>query len=213
MGLEFIDLFDRWAQSYDTTVEGMDEEYREVFVNYRSILQEVANRVEGNILEFGSGTGNLTQLLLIKAKHVVAIEPSEKMREAARKKLPDATILPGDFLQFSIPENEIDAIISSYAFHHLTNKEKFKAIKKYSHLLKSGGKIVFADTMFKNEAEKNDMIEKAKDNQFFNLAEDLQTEYYPTIATMKSLFEAGGFDASFHSMNSFVWIVEARKRS
>lgn len=31
MGREFLSLFDHWADSYDDTVSGHDEQYKEVF--------------------------------------------------------------------------------------------------------------------------------------------------------------------------------------
>lgn len=214
MGREFVDLFNRWAETYDSTVSGMDEEYKEVFEGYGQILQEVTTRVNGRILEFGTGTGNLTQFLLANPEnHVTGIEPSEKMRETAKKKLPKATIIEGDFLQFDVPAEPVDAIVSTYAFHHLTDKEKLTAAKMYYTLLKTGGKVVFADTMFMNEAYKQEIIQQAKENQFFNLAEDLQTEYYTTLPAMASIFEDAGFEVRFDSMNKYVWILEATKKS
>ena len=43
MGREFLHVFEEWANTYDDTVMGNDLEYREVFRNYESILQEVLN--------------------------------------------------------------------------------------------------------------------------------------------------------------------------
>lgn len=213
MGREFVDLINRWAETYDSTVTGMDKEYKEVFEGYGKILQEVTNRVKGKIIEFGTGTGNLTQFLLADPENqVIAIEPSEKMREAAKQKMPEATIAAGDFLQFEVPAEPVDAIVSTYAFHHLTDEEKLVAAKMYYPLLKTGGKVVFADTMFMNEAYKAEVIEEAKGKQFLNLAQDLQTEYYTTLPAMASIFEDAGFEVRFDSMNKYVWILEATKK-
>ncbi|UCZ51906.1 class I SAM-dependent methyltransferase [Bacillus shivajii] len=211
MGTEFVELFDRWAESYDQTVAGIDEEYKEVFVGYGKILQEVANRSSGHIIEFGVGTGNLSSFLLSKADHYTGIEPSEKMRLIASKKL-DYEILSGDFLHFPLPEEEVQTIVSTYAFHHLTDDEKQQAANLYSKMLNSGHKVVFADTMFINEDEKQEIIQNAKEKRFLNLAEDLKTEYYTTIPFLTEIFEQANFEVSFQSMNKFVWILEATKR-
>ncbi|UTR11043.1 class I SAM-dependent methyltransferase [Evansella sp. LMS18] len=212
MGREFVDLFNRWAETYDSTVAGMDEEYKDVFENYGQILQEVARRVNGHVIEFGTGTGNLTEFLAAKAETVMGVEPSDKMREAANRKLKETEVVEGDFLVFPEPEHPVDAIVSSYAFHHLTDEEKGKAAAIYADILKTGGKVVFADTMFMNEDRKQEIIQDAQRRQFFNLAEDLQTEYYTTLPVMASIFEDAGFEVSFTSMNKFVWILEAVKR-
>ncbi len=101
MGLEFLDIFEKWANEYDASVSGKDEQYREVFRNYNEILEYVADRSIGHVIEFGTGTGNLTKKLLEKELTVVGIEPSVPMRQLAHQKLgADVLVTPGDFLQF-----------------------------------------------------------------------------------------------------------------
>lgn len=168
MGREFLDVFESWASSYDDTVTGVDVEYREVFRDYQSILEQVSLLSHGHVLEIGAGTGNLTEKLLKRGHTVTAIEPSKAMREIAQKKLsgnPNVVILDGDFLEFSVP-NSVDTIVSTFAFHHLTDKEKAKAICIYRSLLKTGGKIVFADTMYNSKSAYRQAIEDAKAANF-----------------------------------------------
>ncbi|WP_102027434.1 class I SAM-dependent DNA methyltransferase [Salirhabdus sp. Marseille-P4669] len=212
MGREFIDLFDEWSDTYDQTVVGHDEEYKEVFLNYENILQEVCNRVSGNILEFGVGTGNLTLKLKEAGYKVLGIEPSQKMRELAAKKV-NVSIVDGDFLNFPLEKwDTIDGIVSSYAFHHLTDDEKVEAIQKYRTLLPVNGKIVFADTVFENEQAKGNMIKWAEERNFLNLALDLKTEYYTTIPFLTKSLEDNGFSVDFTQMNDFVWILNGTKK-
>ncbi|MCM3045355.1 class I SAM-dependent DNA methyltransferase [Bacillus altitudinis] len=212
MGREFLSLFDHWAESYDDTVSGHDEQYKEVFRRYPAILKEITRRAGQHVIEFGSGTGNLTAALLQADKKVFGVEPSEAMKKAALQKGIPNVFHDGDFLSFPAPPFEPDTIVSSYAFHHLTDEEKKQAIHTYGNILPSGGKIVFADTMFQNQAAHQAATNKAKAAGFFQLAEDLETEYYPSIGVLKQIFEEEGFSTSFHQMNDFVWIVEAKKR-
>ena len=211
MGREFIPVFDEWADHYDDTVTGHDDEYREVFNGYEEILDQVVARSKGQVLEFGVGTGNLTERLRKAGHKVLGIEPSPAMREKAMAKLSDDTIIiDGDFLEFQA-EKQIDTLVSTYAFHHLTDEEKQKAIAIYSKLLCSGGKIVFADTMYPSKEEHIRAKEEAKAAGLFNLAADLATEYYSTIPFLKHILEEYGFTVSFDRCNQFVWIVEAEK--
>lgn len=210
MGREFVDLFDHWAESYDQAVTGKDLEYQEVFLNYEHILNEVADLVNGNVVEFGTGTGNLTQRLLEKGCSVVGVEPSAAMRKIASNKMPHLTLLDGDFLNFQLI-GPIDAFVSSYAFHHLEDSEKANAITKYSALLSTGGKVVFADTVFGSEDEKQTFIKEAKNKHFLSLAQDLETEYYTTIPILESMFQSNGFSVRFKQLNRFVWLMEAEK--
>jgi putative AdoMet-dependent methyltransferase len=210
MGREFVDLFDHWAESYDQAVTGKDLEYQEVFLNYEHILNEVADLVNGNVVEFGTGTGNLTQRLLEKGCSVVGVEPSAAMRKIASNKMPHLTLLDGDFLNFQLI-GPIDAFVSSYAFHHLEDSEKANAITKYSALLSTGGKVVFADTVFGSEDEKQTFIKEAKNKHFLSLVQDLETEYYTTIPILESMFQSNGFSVRFKQLNRFVWLMEAEK--
>ena len=104
----------------------------------------------GHVLEFGPGTGNLTVKLLNKGLPVIGVEPSARMRKLVLEKTEGrAKIVEGDFLNF--PQDlSYQTIASSYAFHHLTDEEKALAVSSYSNLLPSGGKIVFADTMYES---------------------------------------------------------------
>ena len=212
MGREFIELFEDWANYYDATVSGQDVEYMEVFRGYEDILKDVANKAIGNVLEFGVGTGNLTQHVLNKGLTVYGVEPSPSMREIAEEKLSNhVKVMDGDFLQFPPIDEEVHSIVSSYAFHHLTDEEKEKAIELYSNMLSKNGKIVFADTMFEDKDAYQVTITHAEKNQFLNLAEDLKTEYYTTIPVLKQIVEKYGFSVQFTRFNHFVWVMEATK--
>ncbi|WP_249870208.1 class I SAM-dependent DNA methyltransferase [Oceanobacillus saliphilus] len=212
MGREFIDLFEEWAVDYDKSVVGEDPQYEEVFANYDAILNEVVRQSTGTVAEFGVGTGNLTLKLLQAGHHVIGIEPSEAMRKIASNKIPSLTIIDGDFISYPDFEEQVDTIVSTYAFHHLTDVEKEAAIKKFAALLPKEGKIVFGDTLFKTESDKQRKIAEAVEKGYDDLAEDLNREYYPTLAMMKNAFEKHHFDVSFKQMNDFVWVITADKK-
>lgn len=210
--MDFNQLFDEWSATYDATVAGDDPEYMEVFRNYEQLLEDVASHSIGNVLEFGVGTGNLTAKLVKKGLYVFGVEPSNGMRKIAQQKMPDVTIVEGDFLQFEGPSEQTHTIVSTYAFHHLTDEEKEAAIEKYSRLLGVNGKIVFADTIFESEEAKQAMILSSENKGFHRLATDLKTEFYTTIPVMKNIFETYGFTVSFTQKNEFVWLMEATKQ-
>lgn len=212
MGREFIEMFDEWADTYDLTVKGDDEEYKEVFENYDHILEEVARRAEGTVVEFGVGTGNLTKHLLKRNLKVYGIEPSARMRGKAKHKFPHLELYEGDFLNFPLLDRRVDTIVSSYAFHHLTDEEKDRAIALYGQWLPEGGKIIFADTLFENESEKRNILDRVKQQGYSRLLHDLETEYYPLKATLADLYAKNGFTVQFTPLNRYVWLTEAEKR-
>ncbi|MEH7379857.1 class I SAM-dependent methyltransferase [Bacillus sp. JJ1533] len=214
MGREFLEVFEGWANTYDQTVTGNDVEYKEVFLRYDDILNDVVQKSGPTVLEFGVGTGNLTQKLLDENKKVYGVEPSEPMREIALEKLQNysLTIEDGDFIIFNKPSDQIDTIVSTYAFHHLNDIEKNQAFSQYSKILHKGGKIVFADTMFENKQEYSMTIQSAKQKGFLHLAKDLETEYYTTIPVLQEIAEQNGFSVEFTRFNHFVWVMEATKQ-
>lgn len=213
MGREFDRLFDEWAPTYDETVSGVDPEYAEVFMHYEDILNAVSSRASGHVLEYGVGTGNLTEKLLKKAELITGVEPSSVMRKIASTKLPSVPVLDGDFFHIPQTDQPIDTIVSTYAFHHLTDNEKEQAIALYSSVLAPGGKIIFADTMFPSKEALLKTIHEADAVHYDRLAEDLRTEYYTTIPFLQSVLEKHHFRATFQQLNPFVWLMEAVKQS
>ncbi len=212
MGREFVNIFDGWADSYDASVSGKDPEYRDVFNGYETILNEVAQRVSGTIIEFGTGTGNLTAKLMEAGFSVIGIEPNIKMLEVTAKRFPSIQVIDGDLLEFKVVNEHIDAIVSTYVFHHLTDEEKGLALKKYANLLPKNGKVVFADTVFLTEAAKQAQISKERNRGFLNVVEDLEREYYTTIPILEELFTEAGFQVEFVKMNDYVWLMDATKK-
>ncbi|PLT30908.1 class I SAM-dependent DNA methyltransferase [Peribacillus deserti] len=212
MGREFIDLFNEWSETYDDTVVGHDIEYREVFRNYNEILNITASKAQGYVVEFGVGTGNLTEKLLQSGCRVTGIEPSPSMREIAEVKLGGrAEVKDGDFLEFEVL-GQVDSFVSTYAFHHLTDEEKERAIKLYASFLEKGGKIIFADTIYESVEAYEKAIADAEHAGYVKLATDLRREYYTTIPFLEKALTSNGFLVTFEKCNGFVWILEAIKQ-
>lgn len=214
LGREFLDVFTEWAEEYDAFVQGKDKQYKEVFEDYEKILDSIVEKSGRNVMEFGIGTGNLTEKLLNAEKNVFAVEPSRQMRELANGKLPeDFIIYDGDLQQYPIPTHKIDTIVSSYVFHHLTDEEKNSVLKQYNQLLTAGGKVIFADTLFISEKSYKLMIEEAVDMGYAELVEDLNREHYPMLPVVyEALKQAGFLELSFRQMNRFVWVFEGTKK-
>ena len=211
MGREFVEIFDEWVHTYDESVSGKDEEYKDVFVKYNEILQAVADAAIGPVVEFGVGTGNLTEKLLGRGLEVVGVEPNEAMRRVTAEKIADLTLIDGDFLEF---ESGIAprSFVSSYAFHHLTDAEKAQAFQVYAEQLPAGGKVVFADTLFASERAKKEIVAFEETRGHANLVEDLNREYYTTVPVMEKLAMDAGFTVKLSKMNNYVFLIDATKK-
>ncbi|TFD92915.1 trans-aconitate 2-methyltransferase [Jeotgalibacillus sp. R-1-5s-1] len=211
MGREFVEIFDEWVETYDDSVSGKDEEYQAVFAGYDAILDEVASLAKGRTIEFGTGTGNLTEKLLIKGLDVLGIEPNGAMRARTQERFPKLDLADGDFMEFPLDGKPVDTFVSTYAFHHLTDDEKAKAAALYGSLLQQGGQVVFADTIFKNEEAKLARWKKVEEQGYHNLLEDLKREYYTTVPVMEKLFIDAGFTVTFKQLNEYAWLIHAIK--
>ncbi|WP_434784201.1 pyridoxal-phosphate dependent enzyme [Macrococcus bovicus] len=209
MSPAFMDIFEQWADKYDHAVEGHDPEYRDVFTNYPFMLSEAAKQARGKTIEFGPGTGNLTLLLLAKGLDVTAVEPSEEMAAIGQEKT-GLIFEHGDFLNYKA--QRADTIISSFAFHHLTDEEKERAIKNYAETLSDNGQIIILDTVFNSPEEKQDMIRYYADLGYDNLVADLNREYYPFKDVMKNIANKLGFTYSATQLNKFAHLQVLRKK-
>lgn len=209
MGLQFMDIFKEWASDYDATVTGHDEQYREVFAGYETMLGEVVDQLEGRVMEFGSGTGNLSAKIL-ERHELISVEPSPEMRAVAAEKL-KLDIVDGDFLRYPT-EQTVDTVVSSYAFHHLTDDEKRMAIRSYVEQL-DAPRFVLLDTMFASQAAKREILDWAEANGYNDLLEDLNREFYPYTQTIQAMLEANGYTVTLSQKNKFVWLVVATKQT
>jgi ubiquinone/menaquinone biosynthesis C-methylase UbiE len=210
---DFNPLFDSWASSYDETVYGHDNEYSEVFSGYAEILEYICQGVrgkEGTIIEIGVGTGNLTKMLYDHGLNIVGIEPSQEMRKIAQSKLPSVKILDGHFLSIPV-RGKVDAIVTSYALHHLTLDEKREALRYLDGLLNENGKMIIADTMFESEAYKENLLEYVRDCGTLNLLKDLNSEYYEYVDDLCQLFREMNYTYEIIKMNKYVWMISAVK--
>ncbi len=84
------------------------------------LLEAHSSLVPGDVLvDLGSGTGKLTELLLKRGYAVYAIEPNGPMREAAARLIadPDCTMIDGTAEATGLPDACADVAVAAQAFH------------------------------------------------------------------------------------------------
>jgi len=113
------------------------------------ILKEIAYTKDMRILDFGSGTGLLTQEIAPYVKAITAVDMSTSMNEVLRAKednFPcDLDVLELDITKedYSKKLKDIDSIISSMTIHHIEDTEDL--LQKFYDLLNENGTIGLAD--------------------------------------------------------------------
>jgi 2-polyprenyl-3-methyl-5-hydroxy-6-metoxy-1,4-benzoquinol methylase len=111
-----------------------------------AILRKCSFSKDQRIMDFGSGTGLLTQEIAPHVGHITAIDMSPAMNEVLRGKAGkfecELEIVEIDLSESSI-DRSFDAIISSMTIHHVENISAILA--KFYAMLKPGGAIALAD--------------------------------------------------------------------
>jgi trans-aconitate 2-methyltransferase len=91
------------------------------------------------VLDAGCGSGRVTQLLLDRCDHVIAVDAAPSMVEHARETLGErATVLQQNLLELSIPE-PVDAAFSNAVFHWVPDHPRL--FSKLHAALKPGGRL------------------------------------------------------------------------
>ncbi len=97
------------------------------------------------ILDFGAGTGLLTEKVVTLAEHVVALDTSPAMLAQLRQKADlshKVSVYCQDILQQPLVES-FDAIVSAMALHHVADTGAL--LKAFAAQLSPGGQILLAD--------------------------------------------------------------------
>ena len=208
--------FDRWARSYDADIRDAEAVGNWMYKNYSAILRKVVEVIEKRcsnkcvqLIDIGAGTGNLTQLFRLNGYQITGIEPSDEMISQFRAKLPSVEVLKGHFCDIALPDNSIDAIVSAYAWHHLTPKEKEQSIIEMSRVCKDKSSIVIADLMFADDAARVKTLHKLITDNQVSMIEAIESEYYADIDDVSKCYRRLAYAVESTQMTDFVWIIHA----
>lgn len=152
--------FDVWADGYDESVRLADESDAYPFAGYAAILKEIYGRVCASgakaVLDIGFGTGTLAGQLYQQGCDVFGQDFSSRMIQLAQGKMPRAQLYQGDFslgLVQELKQRRYDAIIATYALHHLTDEQKVAFFQELLLLLQDNGCIYVGDVAFATRAQ------------------------------------------------------------
>ncbi|ODV92813.1 hypothetical protein CANCADRAFT_23371 [Tortispora caseinolytica NRRL Y-17796] len=101
------------------------------------LIEEVMHLKPGaKVIEVGAGTGLFTETLKPYDLNILAVEPSEGMRESFKKRCPDVEIVDGDAYSLPVEDGIADAVLVAQAFHWFADSD---AVKEFRRVLKKGG--------------------------------------------------------------------------
>lgn len=106
------------------------------------VLERLELRGDETVLDAGCGSGRITQALIerLPRGHVIAVDESPSMIEAARRRLgPDADLRQADLLELALAE-PLDAVLSTATFHWIADHERLFA--RLHAALRPGGRLI-----------------------------------------------------------------------
>jgi ubiquinone/menaquinone biosynthesis C-methylase UbiE len=144
------------SKNWDTHVDDVEQMADSPgFQALRDVILKLAQLSAGDrLLDVGAGTGLLAQAAAREVAHVIALDGSPAMCSHLESKfacleLTNAEVLIGDATDLPLSDNEIDVVVSNYCLHHLSDADKGRALLEIRRVLRPGGRLVFADMMFR----------------------------------------------------------------
>lgn len=199
--------FDRWADTYDQDVESGGECFQRYDEILATVVQVAKIRSDSKVLDIGVGTGNLARLCAELGADVLGLDPFKGMLAKAEAKLAGLSNVQlawceDPFLSLPCDDASFDAIVSTFAFHHVLHEEKPAAVRELKRALKPGGVIAIGDLMFENAQMQTDALEEY---------EWLDDEYHSRIDELVSMFDVCGMELTCLQFTPVSWVVHATK--
>lgn len=189
---------DPWADTYDADVQNANDPVR---TGYDAVLDWTVamaqTRPSDVVVDLGSGTGN-TAARIGPAARILCVDISQRMAEIARRKLAgrsEVHFIQADLLEFvSAQPPPYDALVSTYAVHHLTDEEKGGLLRAIAASLRPGGRAVFGDLMVEDEAECARLIDHYRRLGDEETVEGLAEEFFWRIDLTLAQIAAAGLE-------------------
>lgn len=159
---------DEMAEIYDAMYQSFID-YKNEYIFYNTLLQKYHPE---NILEIGSGTGNLARHFIENHQNYTGLDYSKSMIAISKKRNPNGSFMHGDMRDFNL-EQKTDAIIitnrsTSYLISNNDINDTFKSL--YNNLNPNG--IVIFDFIDANRfipyLKENDVIMHAAKHKEVN---------------------------------------------
>jgi ubiquinone/menaquinone biosynthesis C-methylase UbiE len=155
------DEFQQIGKDYDDPAEveiydSTHADFRDVEAEGAQVLDLLALRPGDILIDFGAGTGAFAIPAARRDIRVYAVDVSQSMIAYARAKATKAGVSgivfsQGGFLTYEHGDRPAEAIVTTFAFHHLPDFWKGVALSRMHGMLKPGGLLYIHDVILEQD--------------------------------------------------------------
>jgi putative AdoMet-dependent methyltransferase len=205
--------------NHDDDADGYDadvlDETDPIRAGYDEVLAWVAAQVPAGcatVVDLGSGTGNLAARI-VEPRRLICVDVSPKMSAIASAKLAGCSfeLVQADLLECFDSLPNADAIVSTYAIHHLTADEKRALFERYHERLADGGVAAFGDLMFESRATEAALLAGYEQSGRQALSESIRDEFFWFVDECVEQLVDLGFTVTQRRFSELSWGIVARK--
>ncbi len=136
------------TQTFFGRVAGEWDKVRDELFGDRATLLALLPLIphEWTVVDLGCGTGNAAEVLAPCVSRVIAVDQSEAMLSAARKRLAGSTnveFVVGDLERLPLADASVDAAVCVLVLHHIPHPEA--AVIEMARVLRPGGVVLIVD--------------------------------------------------------------------
>ena len=127
-------------------------DFRDIEAESIKVLDLLEIEGDKGLIDFGSGTGTFAIQAASRCDRVYAVDVSRAMIDRAAAKAIKAGTANiefhhAGFLTYEHNDASVDAVVTTFAFHHLPDFWKGIALKRVAGMLKSGGQLYIHDVI------------------------------------------------------------------
>lgn len=151
---DIISMFDNIAESYDLANRvmscGADITWRKkaCHLAFKNLPQESLSNL--TIADIACGTGDMiihwqknAKLHSLQIQKIIGLDPSEKMLEVAKKKLPEVDFIQCEATLLPLEDSSCDILSIAYGIRNVIERQK--ALKEFARICKKGGILVILE--------------------------------------------------------------------
>jgi 2-polyprenyl-3-methyl-5-hydroxy-6-metoxy-1,4-benzoquinol methylase len=148
----FVHLSRMWNARVGTWQQHVTSDH--TFADIRDEVRlRTAPSLHDTVVDLGCGAGFLSLPLASVVREVIAVDASQQMigeliAQARKARLSNVRPIVADLAVFDLPRQSVDVVVSNYALHHLTDRQKTALLLRAHRWLRPGGRLVIADMMF-----------------------------------------------------------------